>query len=982
MPLPPAGGTPLPVGGRLSNFCSRWECLTLTNWHRQVLFQGLTLRFSHPPPLCCAPMPIKLPVEPTKRLVLLQEIESLLKKRALEQVSGRSPGFYSHLFTVPKRSGGFRPVIDLKALNRFIICPHFHMETDRSIRSQLRAGEWTTSVDLSDAYLHIPVHQNFRKFLRLRLNNQFYQFRAMCFGLNIAPRVFTKLLDPVVMFLRTRGIMVHRYLDDWLIRASNPELVISHTRIALQLFHHLGLLVNMEKSDLSPKRQFTFLGMSIDLERSWIRPTEAQLARIADQIALLQNAHSAKVRQLLSLIGSLNHVSQFILLGRLHVRPLQFFCEGQSVQSENTDRPLGSVGHTFSFSSPLVVRSGQAVCRSALTSSGTGDVSPDRCEPGRLGSIPRRASSNGQVVPTGSPTPHIIVGAESSLQGSSSSVIPDLRQVSSPDVRQCHSSGIHQERRRNSLHCFVSGDSGNTALVCKPSCCTETILPSGSSQLHSRPVVSFQSGAGNRMDVALGSVQETPHPISTVGSGSLRNEIEQSAASVCESLPRPDSMGSRRSVTGVGRHEPICIPPLQTHPRSPSEASEISNTDAIDSTGLAEPVLVPRAAGTPPRPTSPNSSLEQTPASTPGEQVPPQSPDAAPSRLATIRSRLRQEGFSGTVAQYAAAPQRRSSLRLYQSHWRAFSTWCTERDLDPCEATVQQIADFLVFLHEVKKFAPSTIANYRSSIASTLGTRDGVPLSFHPCLSQLLKAFATSRPPSRPRVPEWDLSRVLRALRSADFEPPRWETRQDRMRCTWKTVFLLALATTSRRSELQALSRSPRDLVFADAGMSMRVVPGFLAKTAIPGMDPSPIFVPSLTPFSGRDNEDRLLCPVRMVQKYLAFTGGLIPKERLFRKVRGEGNPSSQTIASWIKACVRFTHQHRPDVPVSAHQVRRMSASWAFHGGSHSVDEILEAGTWATHSTFTSFYLADVRLQPDRRFRMQPIVARKQLTRF
>ena len=658
------------------------------------------------------------------------------------------------------------------------------------------------------------------------------------------------------------------------------------------------------------------------------------------------------------------------------------FCEGQSVQSENTDRPLGSVGHTFSFSSPLVVRSGQAVCRSALTSSGTGDVSPDRCEPGRLGSIPRRASSNGQVVPTGSPTPHIIVGAESSLQGSSSSVIPDLRQVSSPDVRQCHSSGIHQERRRNSLHCFVSGDSGNTALVCKPSCCTETILPSGSSQLHSRPVVSFQSGAGNRMDVALGSVQETPHPISTVGSGSLRNEIEQSAASVCESLPRPDSMGSRRSVTGVGRHEPICIPPLQTHPRSPSEASEISNTDAIDSTGLAEPVLVPRAAGTPPRPTSPNSSLEQTPASTPGEQVPPQSPDAPPSRLATIRSRLRQEGFSGTVAQYAAAPQRRSSLRLYQSHWRAFSTWCTERDLDPCEATVQQIADFLVFLHEVKKFAPSTIANYRSSIASTLGTRDGVPLSFHPCLSQLLKAFATSRPPSRPRVPEWDLSRVLRALRSADFEPPRWETRQDRMRCTWKTVFLLALATTSRRSELQALSRSPRDLVFADAGMSMRVVPGFLAKTAIPGMDPSPIFVPSLTPFSGRDNEDRLLCPVRMVQKYLAFTGGLIPKERLFRKVRGEGNPSSQTIASWIKACVRFTHQHRPDVPVSAHQVRRMSASWAFHGGSHSVDEILEAGTWATHSTFTSFYLADVRLQPDRRFRMQPIVARKQLTRF
>lgn len=162
----------------------------------------------------------------------------------------------------------------------------------------------------------------------------------------------------------------------------------------------------------------------------------------------------------------------------------------------------------------------------------------------------------------------------------------------------------------------------------------------------------------------------------------------------------------------------------------------------------------------------------------------------------------------------------------------------------------------------------------------------------------------------------------------------------------------------------------------------MRAIPGFLAKTAIPGMDPAPFTIPALEPFSGRDSEDRLLCPVRMVRKYLAFTGGPSPKERLFRKIRGEGPPSVQTIAGWLKDCVRHTHQHRTDLQVSAHQVRRMSASWAFHGGSHSVDEILQAGTWAAHSTFSSFYLADVRLQPDGRHRMHPVVARKQLARF
>ena len=287
-----------------------------------------------------------------------------------------------------------------------------------------------------------------------------------------------------------------------------------------------------------------------------------------------------------------------------------------------------------------------------------------------------------------------------------------------------------------------------------------------------------------------------------------------------------------------------------------------------------------------------------------------------------------------------------------------------------------------MFLFEVRHLAPKTIANYRTAIASALGSVEGVPLSLHPCLSKLLKAFSSSRPPERPRVPEWDLARVLRCLRSPAFEPPRWESLEDRRRTTWKTVFLLALASSCRRSELQALSRDPRDLVFSDRGMSLRVVPGFLAKTAVPGLDPAPFFIPALTPFSGRDSADRLLCPVRTLQRYVELSGGLVPKERLFRKVRGGGSPTSQTIASWISACVRFAHSHRPDLRVSAHEVRRMSASWAFHGGSHSVDEILQAGSWACQSTFTSFYLADVRLQPDGRHRMHPVVARKQLANF
>ena len=42
-----------------------------------------------------------------------------------------SPGFYSRLFLVPKNGGQWRPIIDLSALNAFIDCPSFTMETPR-----------------------------------------------------------------------------------------------------------------------------------------------------------------------------------------------------------------------------------------------------------------------------------------------------------------------------------------------------------------------------------------------------------------------------------------------------------------------------------------------------------------------------------------------------------------------------------------------------------------------------------------------------------------------------------------------------------------------------------------------------------------------------------------------------------------------------------------------------------------------------------
>lgn len=51
-------------------------------------------------------------------------------------------------------------------------------------------------VNLQDAYLLVPIHQHYRKYLRFRFANRFYEYNCLCFGINCAPRLFTKIIKP------------------------------------------------------------------------------------------------------------------------------------------------------------------------------------------------------------------------------------------------------------------------------------------------------------------------------------------------------------------------------------------------------------------------------------------------------------------------------------------------------------------------------------------------------------------------------------------------------------------------------------------------------------------------------------------------------------------------------------------------------------------------------------------------------------------
>lgn len=193
------------------------------------------------------------------------EILHLLSIRAIEPVppEHQGSGFYSILFLVQKKSEGYRAILDLKRLNIHIRYRHFKMHSLHSILSGIRLGDFLSSIDLREAYLHVPIRLSHRRFLRLCYGQAHYQYRAMPFGLSSAPRIFTKLLDVVATHLRSFPIRLQCYLDD--IQFSSFQQACKDVQLTIEALQQHGFTVNWEKSQLSPSTDLVHLGARIDM---------------------------------------------------------------------------------------------------------------------------------------------------------------------------------------------------------------------------------------------------------------------------------------------------------------------------------------------------------------------------------------------------------------------------------------------------------------------------------------------------------------------------------------------------------------------------------------------------------------------------------------------------------------------------------------------------------------------------------------------
>jgi len=92
------------------------------------------------------------------------------------------------------------------------------METPTKLHHSIQKGDWVISLDLTDAYLLVQIHPSSRKFLRFLHQEEVFQFRVLPFGLSVSQRVFTRVVDAMMAHVRSLGLQIHHYLDNWFLR--------------------------------------------------------------------------------------------------------------------------------------------------------------------------------------------------------------------------------------------------------------------------------------------------------------------------------------------------------------------------------------------------------------------------------------------------------------------------------------------------------------------------------------------------------------------------------------------------------------------------------------------------------------------------------------------------------------------------------------------------------------------------------------------
>ena len=344
---------------------------------------------------------------------------------------------------------------------------------------------------------------------------------------------------------------------------------------------------------------------------------------------------------------------------------------------------------------------------------------------------------------------------------------------------------------------------------------------------------------------------------------SLCNTGEPSGSCICQLETRAWGSCHRCFQCKMGFSTGLPIPSLLYDQKVPQKNSARSGTLCPDHTSVEKQPLVSSHSSSVSRATIASAKTAgSSETSRHRKDTPP-----VPSKklqagcMAHFRAKLAKEGFSQKVSDILLSSWRKKTASQYESAWKAWSGWCSEREINPFSTTLENIFEFLADLFH-KGFKFRTLGVYRSAISSNYETVDGFVIGKHPMMAKFMKGVFSLRPLEPKYFVTWDVRQVLDFLKT-------WSPAESLSlkQLTLKLVMLAALITAARSSSVNKMNLCFR--YFKPHGVLFKV-PG-LTKCAGPKRPLQNLFLASFPP-------DRRLCFVNYPKQYEKVTKNLRQK--------------------------------------------------------------------------------------------------------
>lgn len=240
----------------------------------------------------------------------------------------------SPIGVVPKKTPGkFRLIHHLsypthQSINDGIDSQHTKVQyhsVDMAIEGILRQGQgsYLAKTDIKSAFRLLPVHKDNHHLLGFYFEGDYYYDKMMPMGLSISCQVFEKFSSALQWAGQTKHKiqeMLH-ILDDFLIIAPTKVIAANNLTSFQSMCKRLGVPLAPEKTE-GPSRCLSFAGIELDTETMEARLPPEKITKYLNLVNEHAHKKKATLRDMQSLVGSLNHCCYVIPSGRAFLRRL------------------------------------------------------------------------------------------------------------------------------------------------------------------------------------------------------------------------------------------------------------------------------------------------------------------------------------------------------------------------------------------------------------------------------------------------------------------------------------------------------------------------------------------------------------------------------------------------------------------------------------------------------------------------------------